>query len=346
MSVSPGQPLCHDRTVFVVITNYRTPKDTEETILSLKASSYPDIHICVVDNDSRDGSVDYLRSRFADITLIEAPANEGVARAYNRGIKQALKENAGYILILNSDVELDHHCVRRLVDRAGDPDRPVMLAPVMYYYGEREKVWFAGGRIIWDEGGWAHCETVEEFRKLPAQDRFITACAMFITRKTVDITGYYDERYFMYWDDTDYSVSATQAGVDLDMVGDAVLYHKISASSGGVQDFIRPFHAYEILRSSMIFWRKHLGFWKFHRMWCAGHLGKWVNDLPIWWSDPARRPSAEAVMNAFWYYFTFRRDPLTRPTCPAWLRYFLRNRPWVVAELMAFRCPFKRPFVN
>lgn len=325
-----------DATIFVVVTNYRTPKDTEDTIRSLQASSYPHVRICVVDNGSGDDSVTHLRSCFPDLLILEVPSNEGVARAYNRGLRRAQQEGAGYILILNSDVELDHHCLAELVRRAGAPDQPVMLAPLMYYFQPRDKMWFAGGGLNRESLDYFHCETADEFRRLPMPDRYITACAMFMTREAARRTGLYDERFFMYWDDTDYSVTAVGQGVKLDMVETALLYHKISSSTGGL-GALSPFKAYHMLRSSLIFWRKHLSWWRFHRDYCEGHLGKWVNQLPVWWNDEKRRPAAEAIMDAVWYILTLRNVPLQRPRSPDWFRWLMRTRPWLVARWMSFR---------
>lgn len=327
------------RSVLAVITIYNGREMTADCLNSLAASTYDRVAPLIIDNASTDGSAEYLASRFPGLKIVRQPGNDGVSRAYNRGIREAWAGGYEYVLIMNNDTVLAPDCLDLLVQRAQAVDAPEILAPLMMYYDRRDSVWFCGGFVDRLRGEAAHCPTLQEFRDRAQTDRFITTCALFMPARVSRRIGLFDERFYMYYDDTDYSVRATAAGCRLDIVEQARLYHRVSASSGGVQDEIGPFHAYHILRSELLFWRKHLGLWRFHRSWCEAHLGNWVNRLPEWWGRADRRASAESIMDAVWYFLASKRTPLTRPASPFWFRHLMCTRPWVVAELMAWRWP-------
>ena len=323
--------------VFAVVTNYNNRTDTEETVRSMRASSYPNLSICVLDNGSTDGSADYLAGRLdRDVILLRNRVNEGVSRAYNRGIREALRRGADYILIANNDIEIESDCIGKLVSRAEEPGGPDLCAPVMYYFWDRTKIWFTGGGVDFVAGQADHCSSLEEFRCLPQERRFITACAMLIRSSMIQRAGYYDERFFMYYDDTDFSLRVARGGGTMDVVEGATLYHKVGASSESTASG-SPVKVYHLVRSGLLFWRKHLGWWMFHRRYCEGHLGKVVNTLDVEWREPGTHDHAQMIIDALWYFVSGRRNALERPSAPAWFRGFVLRRPWLFAELMAFR---------
>ena len=303
---------------------------------SLRRSDYGPLEICVVDNASTDGSPERVAADFPDVHLIRLPVNLGCSVGVNRGIRYLLREGADYVWILNNDVEVDPDCASRLVEFCEDRPDVGVCGPLIYYWEARDRLWFAGGYVDFDLLEADHCGTVEEFRSLPADRRYISGCALFVRSAVFERVGLIDERFFIYCNDTDFGLRAGRAGFNIEVVPEAVTFHKVSAFSGG-EDARSPFKTYHILRSSMLFWRKHLDWWGFHRRWCAGHLGKWVNDIPYAWEDPAERERAKAVIDAVWYVLTARRNPLKRPPAPPWFVALMRQRPWLVAELMALR---------
>lgn len=323
--------------ILVVITIYNGREMTADCLRSLQQSTYPRVMPLIVDNASQDGSSEYLRGLFPELAILRNERNLGVTRSYNQGIREGLARGFDYILIMNNDVILEPDCFARLMDRASRPDAPDILGPLMMYHAEPRRPWFCGGYVSVEKGDNGHCETLEDFRRLPQGERFITTCAFLMKAEVPRRIGFFDERYFMYCDDPDYSLRASAAGFRMDIVEDAILYHRVSASSGGLSEQISPFHAYQILRSGLLFWRKHQGFWRFHTVWCRKHLGNWINSIYEWAQRPERRAAADALVDALWYFLAGLRKPLERPVAPRWFRNFVTRRPWVVAELMGFR---------
>ena len=97
-----------------IVLNYQTPADTAIAVASLMASDRPPDHLIVVDNDAGPECQDAL-ARWGDrITYLRTGANLGFAGGMNVGIRRALDEGAGLVLLVNSDMVVPPDCIGRL----------------------------------------------------------------------------------------------------------------------------------------------------------------------------------------------------------------------------------------
>ena len=101
--------------VSVIIVNYNTKELTKQAIQSVfDRTEGVEYEIIVVDNDSKDGSVEELKKIFQNkITIIESKENLGFGRANNLGIKQS---KGKYVFLLNSDTELINNAIKIFYD--------------------------------------------------------------------------------------------------------------------------------------------------------------------------------------------------------------------------------------
>ena len=107
--------------VFVVILNFNGVENTIECLESVfktennKGFLY---EVIVVDNASRDGSVEKIRNKFKNVILIENQKNLGFTGGCNEGIRYALKSGADYIMLLNNDTRLDDRMIDHPISSA------------------------------------------------------------------------------------------------------------------------------------------------------------------------------------------------------------------------------------
>ncbi len=101
---------------------------------SLEKSDYP-TSIIVVDNASSDGSQDFIRNNFPNVTLITSPDNLGFGRANNLGIDRALKAGADYYFLLNQDAFISPDVIYKLIDVHLRHDSFGILSP-MHFAGD------------------------------------------------------------------------------------------------------------------------------------------------------------------------------------------------------------------
>ena len=89
--------------VGIVLVNYNGELFIVDCVNSLLDQTYKDIEIIIWDNNSQDDSVRIIKQNYPSIRLIENKQNDGFARANNLAVKELLKGDAEYILLLNVD---------------------------------------------------------------------------------------------------------------------------------------------------------------------------------------------------------------------------------------------------
>ena len=101
--------------IFIIIINWNGKRDTIECLESLEKLEYKNCEIVIVDNGSKDNSVDTLKNRFPQINLLEARRNLGFAGGNNLGMRYALEHGADFILLLNNDTIADGDLINQLL---------------------------------------------------------------------------------------------------------------------------------------------------------------------------------------------------------------------------------------
>jgi len=241
--------------VYAVTLNWNQPGDTIECLETMAEQTYPNLRVLVVDNGSGDDSVTRISSRFPEVELVQIPKNRGFAAGANLGLRRALEEGAELMFLVNNDTLIEQQAVAHLVAQAGTGVG--ILAPVIYYADNQDRVWSAGGRIHpWTLDKYHdQLPTIHESEQTFAEDRdFVTGCGMLLTRQMLETVGLFDERFFMYYEDADLCVRVRRAGFRILVVPSAKMWHKVALSSGGSDS---QTERYWMARSSVIYFRKH-----------------------------------------------------------------------------------------
>ena len=128
----------------------------------------------------------------------------------------------------------------------------------MLYYTHPRMIWCAGNAINWRDGSTIrlyadrNVETIEDFT--PYEVDFVTSCAVLIKREVFDVVGLMDERYFIYYDETDWFARASARGWRTLLVPSAHMWHKVSATMGEST----PTTDYYMARNKLFFLSKNL----------------------------------------------------------------------------------------
>lgn len=242
--------------VGIVVVNYNSAAFIDEFCASLNAVDYPDRHLVFVDSGSTDGSMDAIDAAFADATRIRCDDNVGFAAGANIGVNRCLERDDDYVLFLNNDVTLTPRFLRLLVDAA---DARTMVVPkILYYYDHRLISTHAGG-FDWRLGLFRRTfagrpDGPETARR---RDGLATAsfCCALVPAQAFRDAGRLDERFFMYYEETDFIRRAQAAGYRVRYEPSAVIYHRESGASGG--GWMTPFKHYYATRNRLYLVRKH-----------------------------------------------------------------------------------------
>jgi GT2 family glycosyltransferase len=217
--------------VIALILNYNGAKDTIDCVLSLKESVYNYLDIIVVDNGSTDDSENSIRTAHPDITIVQTGSNLGFCGGNNFGINTALQRNPKYILLLNNDTIVEPNFLEPMVRALEGDEKAAIAGGTICCYPEKEKVWYAGGKFVfWRASSlsWYSGKNIKRVNKLRTQNvSFITGCMMLIRAHVLRSVGFLDEKYFMYFEDAEFSLRMIHAGFHLLYVPQSRIYHKI-----------------------------------------------------------------------------------------------------------------------
>jgi len=213
--------------------------------------------VIVVDNGSRDGSVELLSEHLADLTLMCLSSNIGFGAACNRAIAHALQDEVcEYVFLVNNDAIVAPQAVSELVDAARAHPQVGILGAKVYCRDEPHKIWYAGARERW--GVLAAAGTGRgrvdrgQFDVLRRVD-YVFGAAMFVRRAVFETSGVFDERFFLYLEDLDFCLRARSAGFSLLFVPQAHVWHGGSVSTAQYPA-LRKYH---LARSTWRFLKKH-----------------------------------------------------------------------------------------
>lgn len=240
--------------VGIVILNYKVKKFTLECVKSVMKSEYSSYKIFVIDNGSQDGLNKEI-SKIPRVVFIQNRSNLGYSGGNNIGIREALAWGADFVFVLNPDTKILSDTLKNLVAVSVENNAGI-VGPKIYFQDKR--IWFAGG--IFDQANvlgkhrGVNEEDKGQYQQIQETD-FITGAAILIRKDVFESTGFFDERFFLYYEDSDFCFRAKKAGFKILYVPDAVVYHENAKSTGlgsSLQD-------YYITRNRLLFAFKFLG---------------------------------------------------------------------------------------
>lgn len=276
--------------VFAITINWNRAEDTIACIRSLKTQTLGLEKIIVVENGS-DEEPSFVKTHpFDDIEVIDTGKNLGFGAGANVGLKYALALGADCVLLINNDTFADAYMVKQLIFESQKEGFEIS-APLIYYHSAPEAVWSAGGTIC-KLIGLPH--DAHNRKNPPAKNTrrtFLTGCCLLLSRNALEKAGFFDEEYFMYYEDLDYMARANQLGIKMGVVPSAKLWHKEAQSSGG---YLNPKERYWSARSLMKYSKKATTWWNALPLW----LHRLISS--ILWTFRLLLKGKPAALKAYW----------------------------------------------
>ncbi|HEB01512.1 MAG TPA: glycosyltransferase family 2 protein [Candidatus Portnoybacteria bacterium] len=217
--------------VTIIILNWNNWPDTLKCLESIKKINYPNYQVILVDN----GSEEKIEVENPKLKVIYNEENLGFTGGNNIGIKEALDRQTDYILLLNNDTIVEPDFLKELVKVGESDSRFGILGPQIYFFNQPQKIWFAGGKLNWLKTKGTHLDLgkVESGHPAPKPKivDYITGCCLLVKSEVVKKIGLMDEKYFLYYEDTDWNLKAQKAGYLSVLVPQSKIWHKASQSA-------------------------------------------------------------------------------------------------------------------
>jgi N-acetylglucosaminyl-diphospho-decaprenol L-rhamnosyltransferase len=255
----------------IIIVNWNAGQQLRQcldSIVSIKDDGFKIIRVVVVDNASTDGSVEGLDDQKLPLTIIRNKENYGFAKGCNMG---AWGSKADYLLFLNPDIRLYQNSLGKalvfmeqtkslhigivgiqLVGENGGISRSCARFPSLYRFLSKMlgldrlfPFFFAG-----------HFMTKSDHSTSREVDQ-VMAAFFLVRRPLFEIMRGFDEQFFVYFEDVDFSLRAKQAGWKTFYLTDVRAYHR----GQGISEQVKAKRLFYSLKSRILYGYKHFNWW-------------------------------------------------------------------------------------
>ncbi len=240
----------------VILVSYNDWIHLEKCLQSLQ-SLLPefDLEIIIVDNNSSDGSPDFVRSKFPFVKLLSASENFGFAKASNMGIRVSVGE---FVLFLNTDTIANVQALTVLLDEMkrnpsiGAVGPALLLGKEIYQISFGKRVSYFSQFIQKGFFNLYYSRKLKSDKKI-REAGWLSAACLLVKRRALEAAGCFDENYFLYFEDIDLCYKIRKAGWKLWFCPQARITHIGGTSTSAVKNSSR----YHYRKSQLYFYRKH-----------------------------------------------------------------------------------------
>lgn len=219
--------------VVVIIVTYNNRLQITDCLGSLKTQSYQNnFQIVVVDNGSTDGTQAVVKTDFPNVILINNK-NNGYAGGNNVGLTWAIEQGYDKFVLLNPDMEVDVDWLKELVEFAEKEKSVGIVQAKVLFFNEKYRVNTIGNPLHFAGFSWSGGFKNLSSRYLePKSVMIASGSSLLIKKEVIDKIGYFDEKFFMYHEDVDFSWRARLAGYEIYLAPLSKAYHKYTFSFG------------------------------------------------------------------------------------------------------------------
>jgi hypothetical protein len=299
--------------ISVVIVSFNTREVLRECLQSIERESDGlCLEVLIVDNNSRDGSIEMIEEEFPSVRLIKSEVNLGFGAANNRAFEVA---RGRYIVLLNSDAFLREDALRNAVQHMDQEPRvglgggrlvgrdfslqpsarmfPSIFTDVFVFTGFAAK--YPKSRLF------GHFDRTWADPMVPAEVDWVPGAFSIIRAEVLEQVGFFDPDFFLYSEEVDLCRRIKAAGYQVWYWPDIVVIHVGGESSRQIKSLEMSSSGAQLIRwrmrSTLLYYRKHHGIFAW--------LAKWL-ELSLyrlsWWrnrfsSDPRRKQRCEQSRN-------------------------------------------------
>ncbi len=254
MNPFPGE---NEPLVSIITLNYNQAQATLEFLESSRKLNYSNYEILVCDMASSVSPATVFNpSDYPNTRLLFSKKNLGFAGGNNWGIHQARGE---FLFIVNNDTELTPGLIQSLLEPFSQNPMIGMVCPKIKYFAQPDIIQYAGFRPMNKLTG--RTATIGDLQKdhgeynVSGPTAAAHGCAMMVKKEIIKKTGMFPEKFFLYYEEWDWSARVQKAGYIIWYQSSATIFHKESMSVGKEN----PLKAYYHTRNRILYMRRNSG---------------------------------------------------------------------------------------
>lgn len=287
-----------DPLVCVIIVSFNTRDLTLECLRALYDNlGSVTAEVIVVDNGSEDGSVEALRQNYPNVRVFSNIRNAGFGAANNQAMRAA---RGKYVMLLNSDAFVENGAIAAMIElierspgvgvvgpRLLNADLSLQLS--CFPFPSPARAWIEN---LWLPAVFPHTSKIGDYRKWAHDEErlvdWVVGACMLVRREAYDAVGGFDERFFMYGEETDWQRRIRSKGWQIAFTPAARVKHLGGASSTGDKSAFNP-HFFESLDLYELKHHGRIGLISLRAAMVCGGSMRAILWLIVWLAIPSRR---------------------------------------------------------
>ncbi|MDZ7611482.1 MAG: glycosyltransferase family 2 protein [Candidatus Moranbacteria bacterium] len=281
--------------ISVIVANYNGKKWLTECFESIFKQKYSPLEVILVDNASSDGSVEFARSNYPQIKVIQAKENLGFAGGNNLGFEMS---SGKYILFLNNDVNFSENLIAELFNGMQKNKGAGCLWPKIRLMEEPEKLdmcgsYWTNSTLLYHEG-YKKRQDKKNYNQ-PRNYFSAKGAALLMPRSVIEEAGLFDGDFWCFYEETDFCHRLWLSGYECLYWPEAEIFHAVGGTSvlqlqsylqyhnfkNKLCSFLKNFEGRTLIRVLPIFFLVNAF------LWCYWILTfKWANSFALcraWW---------------------------------------------------------------
>ena len=250
--------------VYAIVLNWNGFEDTVKCIDSLLNSNYSNLKIIIIDNASTDDSASLLTKKYPQLMIIKSKNNGGYASGMNLGTHEALKLGAEFLLYVNNDIIVTKDFLEPMIKIALANKKVGMISPKVLYQHDPNMIYCAGGEL-----SKLRCVGLAKYQgksadKYGTNSRNISiaeGCFIFIRKEVFENVGFMDEKFFMYFEDAEFS-ERVRDQFHILYLHNSIVYHK-SGAGHSWSEYTDVYYFY-YTRNRLLFFSEKSFFYKLY----------------------------------------------------------------------------------
>jgi GT2 family glycosyltransferase len=246
--------------VSIVTLNWNGLGVTLEFLESMKLSTYKNYEIIVVDNGSDiDPTEKIMAGNYYNTKVVKSPVNLGSAGGNNFGMRHS-RADYDFCFQLNNDAEITPDLIEKCLEPFYTDSSIGVVCPKIRFYEKPNIIQYAGfnkmNMLTGKTTAVGSLEVDNGQHDVSGYTHLAHGCAMMVKKEVIEKVGMMAEKYFVYYDETDWSARIIKAGYKIYYQAQGLCFHKESMSMGKES----PLKVYFMARNRLFFTRRN-GTW-------------------------------------------------------------------------------------
>ncbi len=221
--------------VYLIVLNWNDKELSGKCLSSIQNVTYPNFEVLIIDNNSKDGSVDYFKEHFPQYNILSLKKNLKYAGGNNAGVEYLDPKQEDFLVFINNDTIVSSDFLNHLINPFLSDPNCIITVPKILYAMDINKIWYAGGLINMWTGTIDHIGIrnydAPRYSFLMETD-YATGCCLCINASDFKKLNYFDTNFNMYCEDVDLSIRAKKMNRKIVYSPKSIILHSVSQSLG------------------------------------------------------------------------------------------------------------------